>query len=347
MSAVHPSRLRPRWPVWESLRDNELLDLRLCDLGVTLRSTVLEARIQQLYRELARRGLRFRPSCWLSDEWFSPTTAPGIAIPFYLAHPRLARLEEKQMGEVEGGTKAWCMQLLRHEAGHAFETAYHLNRRRRWREVFGRASVPYPDRYTPDTSSRDFVLHLDWWYAQSHPSEDFAETFAVWLAPGSDWRERYQGWPVFRKLQYMEELAAELGGRPAANAHRASVHPLRHVRKTLRQHYAERRARYGVSSVDRYDRDLRRLFGPRQHVALPPASSFLRRTAPELRQLIGTPTAEHAYTFNSVLKDTINRCRALNLRVARPPGEIKHEAAILLAAKTRHYFHSSDISFVV
>ena len=26
-------------------------------------------------------------------------------------------------------------------------------------------------------------MHLDPWYAQSHPDEDFAETFAVWLTP--------------------------------------------------------------------------------------------------------------------------------------------------------------------
>ena len=40
--------------------------------------------------------------CYLSDEWFTPDGATAIAIPFYLAHPRLAKLEEAQMLEIEG-----------------------------------------------------------------------------------------------------------------------------------------------------------------------------------------------------------------------------------------------------
>jgi hypothetical protein len=132
--------------------------------------------------------LVFRPHFWLSDEWFCPDGEPGIAMPFYLAHPRLARLEMAQMREVEGGTREWCLRILRHETGHAIENAYRLRRRPRRRELFGRTSQPYPDSYSPRPYSKSFVRHLDAWYAQSHPDEDFAETFAVWLTPDSDWR---------------------------------------------------------------------------------------------------------------------------------------------------------------
>ena len=135
---------------------------------------------------------------------------PGIAIPFYLAHPRLMRLEKAQMLEVEGGTPEWCLQILRHEAGHAFDNAYALRTRRRRVRLFGRPSTPYPDFYLPKPYSKSFVLHLDSWYAQSHPDEDFAETFAVWLTPDSDWRTRYQDWPALRKLEYMDALMAEI-----------------------------------------------------------------------------------------------------------------------------------------
>ena len=133
--------------------------------------------------ELAARELVFRPRFWLSDEWFSPAGVPGVGIPFYLAHPRLMRLERHQMFEVEGGTREGCLRLLRHELGHAVDHAYRLSRRKDWRDVFGSASLPYPDAYRPNPASKRFVQHLDGWYAQAHPDEDFAETFAVWMTP--------------------------------------------------------------------------------------------------------------------------------------------------------------------
>ena len=135
---------------------------------------------------------------------------PGVAIPFYLAHPRLMRLEKAQMLEVEGGTPEWCMQILRHEAGHAFDNAYELRKRRKRVQPVRQAVVePIPSSISPRPYSKSFVLHLDSWYAQSHPDEDFAETFAVWLTPDSDWRARYADWPALRKLEYMDALMHE------------------------------------------------------------------------------------------------------------------------------------------
>ena len=125
----------------------------------------------------------------------------AIAIPFYLAHPRLEKLEEAQMLEVEGGEHEWCMRILRHEAGHAIDNAFRLRRRRQRQHTFGSPSQPYPEFYTPKPYSKSFVLHLDSWYAQSHPDEDFAETFAVWLTPNSEWRQRYAGWRALRKAR--------------------------------------------------------------------------------------------------------------------------------------------------
>jgi hypothetical protein len=155
------NRHRRSEPFWVRLSDEDLLDLRFCDLDLKIEGNELQPRIQQLYDELEERGLRLLPRCWLSSEWFSPHATPGIAIPFYLAHPRLKNLEDRQMKEVEGGTKDWCAQLLRHEAGHAYEAAYRLSQRKRWREIFGRASKPYPEYYSPNPFSRNFVLHLD------------------------------------------------------------------------------------------------------------------------------------------------------------------------------------------
>jgi Putative zinc-binding metallo-peptidase len=207
-----PSDCHDHDPEWVSWSDEQLLSLPMNQLGVTLDGTFLSGQIQQLYTELEARQLRFRPHFWLSNEWFTPDGVPGIAVPFYLAHPRLAKLEMHQMLDVEGGTPEWCMRILRHEAGHAVENAYRLRRLRRRQQVFGRSSDPYPKYYSPRPYSRSFVRHLDVWYAQSHPDEDFAETFAVWLTPDSTWGDRYKGWPVLKKLQYVDELMEAQGG---------------------------------------------------------------------------------------------------------------------------------------
>ena len=130
------------------------------------------------------------------------------------------------MREVEGGNTNWMMRILRHEAGHAIDSAFRLRRRRRWREIFGPASLPYPDSYRPRPGSRRFVQHLGSWYAQSHPTEDFAETFAVWLKRGPSWRRAYAGWPALEKLRYVDELMREISGTQAAGSRwRAHIEP--------------------------------------------------------------------------------------------------------------------------
>jgi hypothetical protein len=312
----------------------------MCDLGIELQGTMLEQRVARLSSELGQRGLRFRPHCWLSDDWFSCDDVPGIAIPFYLAHPRLARLERKQMLEVEGGTQDWCMRILRHEAGHAVDTAYQLHRRRRWRELFGRYSAPYPEYYNPRPYSRSYVLHLDLWYAQSHPAEDFAETFAVWLKPRSRWRVQYHGWPALKKLLYVDELMKEIQDERPRISSRRCVAPLRGIRKTLGEHYAKKRARFGVDYPDVYDSELRRLFSNSpEHAHRPTASSFLRRIRPELRRTLAHWTGQYQYTIDQVLNEMIGRCAELRLRLDRPERQAKRDALVMLTIQTMNYLH--------
>ena len=215
------------------LSDEQLLDLRMSDLDVSIEDSSLASRIDQLNDELAARDLNFRPHFWLSDDWFSPDGVPGIAIPFYLAHPRLIRLERKQLLEVEGGTREGCMKILRHEAGHAIDTAFKLRRKARYRQLFGKASQPYPETYQPTPSSRDYVLHLDMWYAQAHPLEDFAETFAVWLRPGSRWRTRYQDWPAIEKLKFVDGFMKSIRGTKPQVISRRKVDPISRMRKNV------------------------------------------------------------------------------------------------------------------
>ena len=205
----------------------------MADLPLAIEGTLAE-RIAQLRSEIEERGLRFPLHFYLSDEWFTPDGATAIAVPFYLAHPRLEKLEEAQMFEVEGGEYEWGMRILRHEAGHAIDNAYKLRLRKQRRLVFGMPSKPYPEFYTPKPYSKSFVLHLDAWYAQSHPDEDFAETFAVWLTPNSEWRQRYTGWKAMKKLDYMDALMRSLRTQPSRVENPEEVDPLPALKLTLR-----------------------------------------------------------------------------------------------------------------
>lgn len=232
-------------PWWEALPDEELLDVRLCDLGLRLEDSEVEARLQRLYAELERAGLRrFRPYAWLSTSWFTPHGCTGFAVPFYLAHQRLVRLERWQFGEAEGASREGCLRLMRHETAHALDNAYRIHRRQDWRDTFGPFSRPYRASYRPKPGSRHFVVNLDYWYAQSHPGEDWAETFAVWLRPGSRWRSRYRGWPALRKLRYVDGLARELADRRPLVRTRERMDTLPALRHTLREHYRRKHARW-------------------------------------------------------------------------------------------------------
>ncbi len=328
-------------PAWASWSDDKLLDLPLRELGIGIAGSFLEPHIDELAAELEVRRLLFRPHYWLSDEWFTPDGVPGIAVPFYLAHPRLAKLELAQMLEVEGGTPDWCMRILRHEAGHAIENAHLIRRRRRRQQLFGKSSAPYPEFYTPRPYSRSFVRHLDIWYAQSHPDEDFAETFAVWLSPGETWAERYKGWPVLRKLQYIDELMGELAGLAPKVANQEEVDPLPTLGKTLREHYSQKRKHYGVERQQFFDADLRRLFSDSSSYAgNKSAAGFLARIRKDLRRKVAEWTGEYQYTIDQVLEGMITRCRQLNLRLAVPEDQAKLDCTILLTVQTMNYLHS-------
>ena len=128
-----------------SMTDDELLDTRMCDLNLSIKGSILEERIEKALAELRANGLDFKPHFWLSDEWFCADGIPGIAIPFYLAHPRLEKLENSQLFEVEGGDELWCLKILRHELGHAIENAYRIRRIKARRDLFGKSTEPYPE----------------------------------------------------------------------------------------------------------------------------------------------------------------------------------------------------------
>jgi len=326
------------WATWST---EKLLQLRIRDLGLSIEGTWLEPRIDALYGTLERRGFRLRPHIWLSEEWFSPQGVPGFAIPFYLAHPRLIRLERSQMLDVEGGTRGEFTRIMRHEAGHAIQHGYQLQRRREWQRLFGKSSARYPDYYRPNPASKRYVQHLRLWYAQSHPDEDFAETFAVWLRPRGEWRRRYAGWPALRKLEYVDELMGEIADKPPLISARKRVEPLSTLTKTLAQHYEERKAKYTEVLPDIYDRDLRRIFSDSPgHRNQPLASSFLRRHRREIRQMVAKWTGEYEFTLDVVLGQMLRRSRELRLRAVGGDRQLRIDFAVLLTVKTMHFLYT-------
>jgi len=312
----------PEYP-WADYDDDALLNLRFSTLRLRLKSSPVWPDVERLRDELARRGFRFRPHVWLSTEWFSPDGIPGFAIPFYLLHPRLVQLERKIIGEVEGGSRRWRLRIMRHETGHAIDNAYGLRRRADFRRVFGKASKPYPVDYSPRPSSVRYVLHLGHWYAQSHPTEDFAETFAVWMQPKARWRRDYAGWPALKKLEFVDELMDEIANEAPKHRSRTVRDPLPSVDMTLGEHYLAKQARYG-GSERRYDKWLTRVFVPRaRRPRAVAASRFVREIEPQLKRLLERRARLHPYFVDHAIRTVKQRARHLDLVLRGPRREAK------------------------
>ncbi len=332
---------------WHTYSENRLLETRLCDLPLRVEDSIVEERKHRLYEELAARGLRFRPHFWFSQEWFTPDGVPGIAVPFYLAHPRLVQLERQFMLEAEGATEANCLRILRHEAGHAIDNAYRLHRRKRWRELFGAFNDPYPDAYRPRPASKRYVHHLNGWYAQAHPAEDFAETFAVWLTPGYPWRKRYAGWPALEKLLYVDELMGEIAGLPPPVRCRRHIEPLREAKITIAEHYERKRAHYSVEWPGYYDRDLRRIFALRNESQRGAASVFLRTHRREFSRKVSEASGVPPYTIDQLLHNMIERCRVMKLRLRETPARTRERMLLMLTVHTMHVAHAGYFPIAV
>jgi hypothetical protein len=289
-----------------------LLERRIKDLALHLAGTPLERHIQQLYGELEARGISFRPQCYLSDEWGCPSGVPVIGIPFYLADPDLTSIEQELGGEAE--TERDIMMYLRHEAGHAFNYAHRLYGTEEWPRLFGDYGKPYADDYKPRPFSRRYVLHLSGWYAQKHPDEDFAETFAVWLTPGSDWRRRYQGWGALRKLEYVEGVAARLGrAEPAVKLGEPDL-TTEQMEGTVLDYYRQRELdmKADLELRDAFDHALRDLFeGPGEAPAR--AESLVRAERQNLLSTVARYSGVSPAVVRALVDHLADRAAALEL----------------------------------
>jgi hypothetical protein len=300
---------------WWKLSDEEILQMRIRNLNLSIQGSRAETYIEKLYKELDAKGITFHPPCYLADEWLCPDKEPIIGVPFCLAHPRLKRMEQKMMFEVEGGTDKSFMKLLRHETGHALNYAYELYRRTRWRELFGPFSRRYANSYYFQPYSRRFVIHLEGNYAQSHPDEDFAETFAVWLNPNSRWEVKYEGWPVIKKLNYIDLLIRKIADKPPINASQGKPPwSASRMTTTLAAYYERKRKILGEEFKGFYDESLKKVFS-QKHDTSPEdkASRLLRQHRRELVNSISTWTGHRKYDLHQLINKLANRCDELGL----------------------------------
>jgi hypothetical protein len=328
----------------DRLGDEELLALRFRDLQLPRGSGMVARHMQRLGRELRARGIRLRPHWWYAEEWFSPDGVPGIALPFYLAQPRLLRLERRFMQQVEGGNSRALMRILRHETGHVLDTAYQLRQRRDWQEVFGSPRERYPYDYWPRPASRQYVLHLGAWYAQSHPTEDFAETFAVWLQPRARWRREYAGWPALRKLEYVDALMAEIATRRPPVRTRREVEAIDKSTRTLGEHYRNKTASYRLDDT-RYDRALRRLFRADDDGRHAAAAGYLRSVGPRIGRRLAREAGLHPYVVEHTMEMLIHRLGNMHLhlrhdrrRAQRDFGGLVRRVAVGILKRNRENY---------
>jgi hypothetical protein len=322
-------------PDWAALTDEQLLERRISKLGLQIEGTSLEPLIKQLYAELSAKGLTFHPATHIGDEWFVPIGIPAIFVPFFLVHDRLRALERAMMLEVEGETPDWFMRLMRHEAAHAYSYAYQVQRKKKWQQAFGQTSdEETPSFYRPRPFSRSYVMHLDDWYAQSHPDEDFAETFAIWLTPGLDWRKRYAGWKALQKLEYVDELMQSLAGKPPVHMPSYRLADYNFLNIKLKTYYARKRKLYEDTYPGFYDVDLRQLFFASTGIK---ASSYLRQRRRRIMNSVCQWTNEKKFRVNKLLARLIDRADELGLRVQNDDPQLDFRVSSYITTLVMNY----------
>jgi len=316
-----------------------LLSRKINELSLRIPGTRLEALIHQLYDELGKARVHFRPRAYLSDEWGCPDRVPAIGIPFYLADPVLSRLEGELTG-VEAENEAEVMMYLRHEAGHAFNYAYRLYLQPEWQELFGSIAQAYRDDYRTAPFSARFVRHVPGWYGQKHPDDDFAETFAVWLTPGSDWQIRYQGTPALAKLQYVDRVVREVAAQPPPVAGGDLDTPVEEMRMTLAEWYAPEEVGPSCALPDILDSDLQALFPDKEGQQ---AQELIRTYRRVLIRDLNYWTGVSRRVLQSLLGEVLRHVEALQLKVQpdQAPARVAN-LAIFLTTLVMNYNYTGQ-----
>jgi hypothetical protein len=295
----------------------------ISEMGLKIDGSELEKLISRLYAELERKGIRFKPKFYLTDTWGCPDKVPVVGVPFYYANPVLSQIEDRMNGNLEDEHE--LMMTLRHEAGHAINYAYRLYESAQWQETFGRFDEPYHDYFRPNPQSREFVKHLYQQvgsyagriYAQKHPDEDFAETFAVWVSPRSNWRAKYRNWSALKKLKYVDRLMKEIGPKKPLVIDGDRIHPLESLNLTLLEYYNKSEERYRQKAQGYVDDLLQEVFSTNgkgeERIA---AVGFIEKNRHHLVEMISHWTGEKDSAVSALIDKLSDRAKDLGLNLS-------------------------------
>lgn len=331
--------------ILDNISEEDLLQLRIKDLPLEIKGTWLAECIEKLYAELEAKGIKFKPECYLADEWLTPDEEPVVGIPFFLAHPVLMKLEKQMMLDVEGGTKQWCMQLLRHETGHAINFAYKLHAQKKWKQLFGHFQKEYPDTYRFRPYSKNFVLHLEDYYAQYHPDEDWAETFAVWLTPEIDWQNQYKDWKALEKLKFVDQLMPKLKQKDLKIIKGKKYWQAAKITSTLKNYYNKKKLQYAEDFHDFHDLNLKRIFPVSRDVKnkMPLAYKLISKYRKNIINTVSHWTGEKKYIIDGLLKLLIVRAKDLSLGVIDSESLAVMKLSIYITTLMMNYMYTGRL----
>lgn len=302
-----------------SFRESNLYGAPIRDLSLAIEDTRLAPVVDAFRAELARLGIaKVKPSFYLSTEWGVAFGTVAIAMPFYLARPELTELHGEEVGHIEGFDGADILRYLRHEMGHVVNYAYKLYDDEAWVKLFGSITQPYREDYRPQPFSRRFVRHLPGWYAQKHPDEDWAETFAVWMTPGRDWRADYAQLPTaLAKLDYCDRTMRAIAAREPLVTDADHDEDVTGIRVSLKEFYSAIAQEAGPGTAG-LDGDLRAIFddlgaAPVQGTAAEtrPAGVLIRRLERQLMADVFRWTGHFPEKTRTLVRDLASRADAL------------------------------------
>lgn len=308
------------------LTDRQLLETKICDLEINLKSTRLMKGVNQLYFELNQRLINFLPHIWLGDDWFSPDGIAGFSIPFYLTHPRLIKLERKNTGVIEGASYNSFMKLLRHETAHAIDNAFHLRKNKRRQQLFGLTGKRYPKTYLPNPNSKDYVRHLEDYYAQAHPDEDWAETFAVWLDPKSEWEFKYANWNALEKLNLIDDIFETLRNQNQKNFKVKEYSCAANDTRTLKEYYKEKRKSLKINRAKPLIQKIDTNYLP-----------YVLENKSQVRKILLQQKGTNPYIVNKFLKDLHKECKSQNFSLKYNSKANISKLTLQLQSATQEY----------
>ncbi len=324
----------------------------ISELNLKIEGTYIEKILKRLNDELDRKGIHFKPEYYLTDTWGCPNKVPVIGIPFYYADPVLSKIEDEMNGNLEDEHE--IMMTLRHEAGHAINYAYCLYQLKEWQNTFGLFSEPYRDYFHPNPQSRDFVKHLYQQvgqysgriYAQKHPDEDFAETFAVWLTPRSNWMKKYRNWGALTKIKFVDGLMKKIRSQKPLVTDGDLIHPIQSLNLTLLEFYNKNEERYREKAQGYVDDVLGEIFSTNgkgeKRIS---ANGFIEKNRNHLVEMISHWTGEKNSSVEPLIDKLIDRAGELNLNLSpRRQSRKLIEVSTLATTLVMNYIYEGKFS---